>query len=350
MSSQNITDIAAALIQQEQDLYTESYLTFAAAVVLAFDYAHLGREIDFFWMRPFSSATALFLLNRYSFLLWPLLTFIGYHAFTDELMRLTMAVLCVHGIPTALFSAMRTLALSGSRVLAVLVFVLSIVGVAFNFATFSQPYFGVSDPQWGCLTDTGTFPESFLISLSGVCYLVHFDRRGLHPGGSYVEDAVFPREWAWGFSRSEGQPRMFADILVWNGTLYFVALLILNILHMSFTLAAQLTFSQGSFFTVFTDPSVLLSAVGRSIASDALLTNHMSNRLTGILVSRFLLDLQEAHQQTMKLAPGDPLRSTLSDCEFGFGGSRPAGAVSALGSIGADLGQMGRVHDASDDE
>ncbi|TFK92152.1 hypothetical protein K466DRAFT_595477 [Polyporus arcularius HHB13444] len=78
-----------------------------------------------------------------------------------------------------------------------------------------------------------------------------------------------------------------SDILFRGGTIYFVILSILNILQLVLTLtSAAIDGNEGSVVTAFTAP------------------------ITAILISRFLLELQEANQVVVRLDPGNPLHSS----------------------------------------
>ncbi|KAI0698294.1 hypothetical protein C8T65DRAFT_832232 [Cerioporus squamosus] len=77
-----------------------------------------------------------------------------------------------------------------------------------------------------------------------------------------------------------------SDVLFRDGTIYFIVLFILNVLHLVLTVTALADVVEGaSFVPGFIAP------------------------LTAILISRFLLDLQEANQTVVRLDPDDPLHS-----------------------------------------
>ncbi|RPD59057.1 hypothetical protein L226DRAFT_614175 [Lentinus tigrinus ALCF2SS1-7] len=85
---------------------------------------------------------------------------------------------------------------------------------------------------------------------------------------------------------SQSKRLSLSDILFNNGIIYFVVLFILNLLHL--VLSATATVSGNgfqSFVTVFTGP------------------------ITAILVSHFLLELQEASQVVIRVDHDDPLHS-----------------------------------------
>ena len=75
-------------------------------------------------------------------------------------------------------------------------------------------------------------------------------------------------------------------------------------------------------------------------------------RMTSILVSRFLLDLQAASQKSLKLARDDPLYSSRmgdsEDNERGVGSLVFAG-FDVVGSLGASLAPSEHASDGMDD-
>ena len=76
-------------------------------------------------------------------------------------------------------------------------------------------------------------------------------------------------------------------------------------------------------------------------------------RMTAILVSRFLLDLQAASQNSLKLARDDPLYSSrIGDSEDnGQGvGSLVFAGFDVVGSLGASLSPSEHASDGMDDE
>ena len=76
-------------------------------------------------------------------------------------------------------------------------------------------------------------------------------------------------------------------------------------------------------------------------------------RVTSILVSRFLLDLQAANQKSLKLARDDPLYSSgMGDSEDnGRGvGSLVFAGFDVVGSLGASLAPSEHASDGMDDE
>ena len=76
-------------------------------------------------------------------------------------------------------------------------------------------------------------------------------------------------------------------------------------------------------------------------------------RMTSILVSRFLLDLQVANQKSLKLARDDPLYSSgMGDSEDNGRGvdSLVFAGFDVVGSLGASLAHSEHASDGMDDE
>ncbi|TBU34174.1 hypothetical protein BD311DRAFT_802551 [Dichomitus squalens] len=136
---------------------------------------------------------------------------------------------------------------------------------------------GVNDPTFGCATGVNlpvelTKQRAFTI-VSRTC-LISADALVLA-----ITWYAIPRR---SYSNFGGESSTFAEILVRNGTIYFGSLLILNALHLMFTLLSiDLAFEPVSYMTMFTEP------------------------VTAVLVSRFLLDLQAANRKALDLDPQD---------------------------------------------
>ncbi|KAI0741976.1 hypothetical protein C8Q80DRAFT_167686 [Daedaleopsis nitida] len=87
-----------------------------------------------------------------------------------------------------------------------------------------------------------------------------------------------------------------SNILLWNGTQYFIVLFILNVLHISFTLTS---------ITNFTNDGS---------RSPSLMTQ-FAYPLTCILTYRFILDLQAANQHNVRIGSDDPELQTSMDSQ-----------------------------------
>ncbi|OJT13492.1 hypothetical protein TRAPUB_9957 [Trametes pubescens] len=101
-------------------------------------------------------------------------------------------------------------------------------------------------------------------------------------------------------------PITLSTILLRDGTIYFIVLLILNILHLTLTMISLvIPFDPSSQVTTVTEP------------------------VTAVLVSRFLIDLQTASRKTLRLDSQDSMY--LGSTAFGVGTLSFARVVGSLG-------------------
>ncbi|RPD72535.1 hypothetical protein L226DRAFT_511640 [Lentinus tigrinus ALCF2SS1-7] len=287
------------------------------ALVLYDYFLTFDLEVELFWRRKFTGASVLFALNRYMMIVRILLVI-------SEDSSTWIAVVCpdYHSIQArdySAFSAMRGLALTRNRGIAAVIFTLSIAPIGVNVAQFVSGMFSTAWPVVGCVDTISATPQEVIIvpivSRGGVIIadfiLVVATWRTL--GTSAVRASITK------ISRGS-----LAAVMLWNGSLYFGVLLVLNILHMTLSLTSALG-NPFSFMTALTEP------------------------LTSILVSRFLLDLQKENQRDVKLDSDDPLH---------FSESRSSGSLNfarAMGSISETLvpdaaREDGEVDEGEEDE
>ncbi|KAI0738626.1 hypothetical protein C8Q80DRAFT_1275598 [Daedaleopsis nitida] len=281
MSSNTTSSDVAAAIAEASESAIASYCGIAGIVFLLYEFTiTLGQEVDLFWTRRPSGATVLFLANKYLTLLnhiFDVTLFIPFRVsdqtYVCDLRAKAFSSLdYLQYVPWAAFSGLRAFALSKSWFLSASVLLLSLVPLGVNF---SVPIYGVNDPVAGCgmvadytqtigrkqCRTTGPFAvKCYMLTSTADIILIfvtwyNLPRRGI------------PRMFRQG-------PLSFANVVLFDGTVYFLVLLVLNTLHMVFT------FTGTSEFTYFTEP------------------------MTAVLVSRFLLDLQEINQRSVKAALG----------------------------------------------
>ncbi|RPD72537.1 hypothetical protein L226DRAFT_561756 [Lentinus tigrinus ALCF2SS1-7] len=280
------------------------------ALVLYDYFLTFDLEVELFWRHKLTGASVLFALNS-----------------CNRIVKSTQIIGYLIYIPWAntdrqdysAFSAMRGFALTRNRGIAAVIFTLSIAPIGVNVA---QLVSGISSAPWpviGCVSTFSATPQEVIIvpivSRGGVIIadfiLVVATWRTL--GTSVVHASITK------ISRGS-----LAAIMLWNGSLYFGVLLVLNILHMTLSLTSALG-NPLSFMTALTEP------------------------LTSILVSRFLLDLQKENQRDVKLDSDDPLH---------FSESRSSGSLNfarAMGSISETLvpdaaREDGEVDEGEEDE
>ncbi|KAI0326263.1 hypothetical protein GY45DRAFT_1329139 [Cubamyces sp. BRFM 1775] len=305
MSSQ---DAVTATIQVYESLYLDNRCLVAVMAFLAYEFfITFDSEVELFWMPKMTGAAALFICNRYLPLLGYFLVMCEYIPMSDSSCALMVKIQStfhfLQYIPWAAFSGLRVFALNGQKwFLPTVVFLLSIVPMVVNF---SQYHFGLSgshDPTFGCLVQVSlTVAQAKAVTIVARVSLIVADliviivtlatmhRRGLI-------DHIEAR-----------RPLSLASVLLRDGVIYFVVLLILNILHLTFTmLSFVIAFDPSSQVTTFTEP------------------------VTAVLVSRFLLDLQSTNRKSLRLDPSDSMHFDTS-----FGGTLSFARV--VGSIGEPL-------------
>ncbi|TFK89490.1 hypothetical protein K466DRAFT_486714, partial [Polyporus arcularius HHB13444] len=200
----------------------------------------LRREVDFFWKRKLTGASVLFFLNRYLPLVVNAVSFVGLAPLSDKY------------IPWGAFSALRVFALSGrSWPLAILVFVLAFMPFAINCYTYTF-LASINDPV-------------IAVTIASRTSLIASDLLVIITTLVVTHSAV----------RLHGEGRIISHSFA--GTLLRDVLLILNALHLTFTMLpiVDASLAPVSYMTLFTEP------------------------ITAVLVSRFMLNLQAVNKRAM---------------------------------------------------
>ncbi|RDX40476.1 hypothetical protein OH76DRAFT_1423670 [Lentinus brumalis] len=287
---------AAAAASLYNRIYTDKYCEVAAAVLFTYDaLITFDREVAYFWTaKRISGASLLFFANKWiSSMLYATAWFhfasfpsnkvsSGLHCsvFADT----QWALFITQFIPGAAFSALRAYVLSMRKLLGLLVFALSLAPVGGNLAWYGYHFSGENLPPFGCLRRDNTTPALDLSSVAG----------------SYIGISNSPEYYHCQIS-SFTVVCLSTNIDVYScwdvaanhhffgipGIIYFVILLILNIVHITFTSTelAGGSFSGGSELPLFT------------------------GLLTTVIISRFLLELQQANQIAVRVDLGDPSQS-----------------------------------------
>ncbi|CDO74746.1 hypothetical protein BN946_scf184411.g3 [Trametes cinnabarina] len=133
-------------------------------------------------------------------------------------------------------------------------------------------------------------------------------------------------------------------VMILNGSAYFLALLVLNALHLTLTMLSIVGLSEpASDVTEFTDPYVLLSPFFDACARPRHQSRspHPLNSLTAILICRFLFALHAANLKSSAVSVDLYMNTSLN-----LDDTRPriVGAFSAL-HYDADLGAQARSAD-----
>ncbi|TFK90715.1 hypothetical protein K466DRAFT_596719 [Polyporus arcularius HHB13444] len=327
-------DSTADTIAYYYSFQTGDFVFFASIVPLIYDYfLSFDRKMGLIWRGKRCGASLIYCIIRYNALLYEILNAsTSIRSLTDQILTsLALWQSCttlVHSffafqqlqaIPIAAFSGLRTYALSRSWPVSLTVGILALSPLGSNMAQYPLGLIGFLDPKFGCeKTYDATIQQVVIIVCSSrrtdVIVVATVSRAGL-----IISDIIVIAV-TWGALRNSSalarpmhtqRRRSLIAAMLWNGSVYFVVLTVLNVLHLSFTLSATIQ-SDGapSYVTAFTDP------------------------LTTILVCHFILDLQEASQKDMKLdwttsTPGSGHPSSpTSDGTLNF-----ARAMESMGSM-----------------
>ncbi|KAH9889400.1 hypothetical protein C8Q73DRAFT_707436 [Cubamyces lactineus] len=265
-------------------LINESYYTFAAFALLSFEYViTLDREVRLVWGRKVTGATVLFVLNRY----WLFLEYITQVVTTFPISEKScnvvgyMAIVGNAGPPFvwAAFSALRGYALSGRRfwvALAILLFYVPHITLTCIYYTRLVP--ALAPPPFNCLLASHIAEDTWiqwvlsiltaLITALKYCYSFTIASRTCLIVGDLIVLAVTWQS-TFNIARAARMARMRVSLtysLLTDGTLYFVCLLILNVVN------------------------IVVNVVDNTSAVSA-----FQDPITSILVSRFLLNLRDVH-------------------------------------------------------
>ncbi|KAI9069870.1 hypothetical protein FKP32DRAFT_1599630 [Trametes sanguinea] len=308
---------SADLIPLIASAISENRIGLASLALLAYEYLiTFTDEVRLIWLRKKTGATFLFLIIRYhamiTLLILQSITFVpvSSEVYAHSYMKgrtatdIQVPLQFSEFVPWAAFSSLRVLALSRMNYpLALLVFVLACGPFAVNVWQVSVAGIsGFNIPVAGCFGASGETPAQAKIGviIARTCAMA-------------ADSLVIGVSWWYGATTSSfrglrHQSMPLAQIVLVNGTIYFIALLILNALHLTFTLAS-------------------IVGVANAVSEVIVLTDP----LTAILICRFLLALHAADRKDA----GSPLDDSALGETSDRGGTLRF--TSAIASMGADL-------------
>ncbi|TFK82697.1 hypothetical protein K466DRAFT_666337 [Polyporus arcularius HHB13444] len=300
---------SAAVTALYDILYTNEYCGLAASALFIYDaVVTFDQEVAYFWGAGWSGASLLFFANKGISLILYVLVLVGLTSLpSDEPCAVgsTMIIVPVRScslfqkaflaapvlqiFPWAAFSALRGYVLSKSKLLGLLIFALSVVPAGVNLVPAAK------EPSVTIISRVPLVVADIL--------LIYITWTKLSNG-----DVLR------GIRRSKRLS--LPNVLLRDGTVYFVVLLILNGLHLTLeVLSVALTADNTSYVPIFTGP------------------------MTAILVSRFLLQLQEASHTILRVDSDDPLHISMGPYD---------GTPSFIRSLGAVLDPDGLREDHAD--
>ncbi|RDX50863.1 hypothetical protein OH76DRAFT_368763 [Lentinus brumalis] len=300
-------DAAAATVALFNDI--ENYCNTAAGVLFIYDtLVTFDREVACFWTtkRTGGASRLLFFANKWINLVYyvsgslvPSIRFpsdkvsslsLNHRRKSDSgdqsctfYVTAMQAMPALQLVPGAAFSALRAYVLSRSKFLGLLVLAVSLVPVGANLVPYGYQLSGENFPPFGCLR-TDNIPAAlipkFVVIISRVP-LIAADVLLIYITWTKL------RGWAALTNTRQSKRLSLSEVLFSGGTIYFVILFVLNVLHLVLSVLA-VTSDHGddgqSLVTQFTAP------------------------LTAILISCFLLELQEANKMVVELDLDNPSR------------------------------------------
>ncbi|RDX49069.1 hypothetical protein OH76DRAFT_1556566 [Lentinus brumalis] len=325
-----------------------AYCDLAGAVLFIYDaFVVFDREVAYFWTaKRISGASLLFLANKWISMAVYVIQLVQFASFSSDKRFVTVrvkprqctddyivdvcscsvVVIAQHAmgtlqfVPGAAFSALRAYFLCRSKLLGLLVAASSLAPVGANLVSYGYQFTGENVPPIGCL-NTVNIPAALDLKF-GLFTLIIYVGTDSAQGVVTIVSRV-PQIAAdmiliyitWAKLRGSAtladisQTKMLtlSDILFRGGTIYFVILFILNVLHL--VLSATAVVDEGgdsgySVITAFTAP------------------------ITAIFISRFLLELQATNHMVVKLDADDPLHLSRN----AWDGSTPS-FISSLGGF-----------------
>ncbi|RDX40261.1 hypothetical protein OH76DRAFT_1423810 [Lentinus brumalis] len=288
------TDAAAATAALFDILYTSGYCEVTASVLFIYDtFITFDREVAYFWTaKPIGGASLLFFANRWISMTLYIMAPIGFASFTSDkscslFVIATQVMEVLQFVPGAAFSALRTYVLSRSKPLGLLIAALSLAPVGANLLS------GTTSPSFGCLRTSKNTATLDLRSNS----FIFIAYTGTDPvqGVGWLAPL---RGWAALTAMRQSKRLSLQDILFRGDIIAYglphrlsklgiSILFVLNVLHLVFS-ATSVASDDGSasFVTKFMAP------------------------ITAILISCFLLELQQANRMVVKLDADDPMHSS----------------------------------------
>ncbi|KAM5541465.1 hypothetical protein V8D89_005019 [Ganoderma adspersum] len=313
----------AGVLATYDSLAINSYGRVASAAFIFYDYAMtFDQEVEMFWkdafaQRRLTGATILFLINRYLVLVLRLANLVGFVPMTDK--RCALATKVALG-----FTLLQYVPWAGERRMSLTstspnlrwptilriehkqadipAHLCAVNGYDFcQSGEYNSYCVGYVDPLFGC---TVIDPVSLDLSRKYVMYVSRISLNKIRPANSQPRNppvVIICRTcfiladvllilitWftiSWNSlvdSMGTKDVLTLAEVVLRNGTTYFVALLFMHCLHLTLSLCSIHVALQGlsyGYVTVFTEV------------------------VEAALVSRFLLDLQMAHRQALDMNP-----------------------------------------------
>ncbi|KAI0695876.1 hypothetical protein C8T65DRAFT_664618 [Cerioporus squamosus] len=237
-------DAAAETVAIFDSIYLEDYCVIAAAGLFIYDTGFLtfDREVARFWNTKRTGASLLFFANKWITITYYVLLLGTFAIFPSDkscavFSVVEFAVAILQYVPGAAFSALRAFVLSRSKLLGLLVFLLSLAPVAANLVHYGYNFSGGNLVPFGCLISDTTTPTLNMRSQSYPEYRSSFP--------TFILICItWTKLSGWNALRNTtGHSRILSlsDILFRGGIIYFAIMFGLNVLHLALSLASAVS-------------------------------------------------------------------------------------------------------------
>ncbi|TBU37798.1 hypothetical protein BD309DRAFT_931790 [Dichomitus squalens] len=303
-----LTSLLSELFAADDVYQIARYCQAAACAFTLYDWClSLPREARVFWKVPPTLAACLYHAVRWSIALNSISVVVAFSSYSvkhcvtelvthrsscDAIAKLSLVTTLVQGLSWASFSALRAHALSQHRVISILVFVLYLAPVGNAIAESASNSGFVTYSQLGCLPQGGVGASGGLtrwilvIAVTRMCLvvadivLIVITWRATGTRGCR---AVLTRRYG-GVSSA-----IFRD-----GD----ALMLLNLIEMC--------------IAIYSESQIMIVIHRSTLLGVCLFASVFTSPIASVLISHFLLDLQEASRRAVKLGSEDPLYSDRS--------------------------------------
>ncbi|TFK84717.1 hypothetical protein K466DRAFT_588699 [Polyporus arcularius HHB13444] len=288
-------DAAAETVALYSIFYTSGYCNLAAAVLFIYDTClTFDREVAYFWTaKRIGGPSLLFFANKWISMTIYIMALVEFATFPSDkscsmFVIAAQAMAILQFMPGAAFSALRAYGLSSSKTLGLLVAALSLVPVGANLVPYAFQYSGVVVPPFGCIVTDNT--------TAGLDLKFHF----------YAMTHTHPRNRT--VIIVSRVPLIVADmILIYSTWTKLRGSAALTDIRQSNRLTlSDILFRGGmSLSAVYAHCTVVVNPnqEGSEVTDNI---TFFTAPITAILISRFLLALQEANRMDVRVGPDDP--------------------------------------------
>ncbi|KAI0704179.1 hypothetical protein C8T65DRAFT_784957, partial [Cerioporus squamosus] len=226
-------------IERHNDILPNLTLSLAIVVLIFDSFITFDQDVACFWNTKWTGASLLFFTNRWISITVYVMTLCGMTVDVrscSSFGQATYAISILQFVPGAVFSALRAFVLSRSKPIGFIVLALSLVPVGANLVKYGQHLSGENFPPFGCLET-----DSISVALNFRTTVVIISRVPLIAADTLLIYITWTKLSSWAALRDirTSKRLSLSDILFHGGTIYFIVLFALNVLHLAFTATAS---------------------------------------------------------------------------------------------------------------